>query len=567
MSSLMSKPAAPGPAPDGTPSIPPAPGLTIGQYLIDRLHALGARHAFGIPGDYVLSFYKMLEQGPLQVVGMASELGAGYAADAYARVNGLGVACVTYCVGGLSLANACACAYAEKSPVVIISGAPALRERKPNLFLHHTVQGYTTQLDVFRRLTVAATALEDPFTAFRDIDRVLSDCLRYKRPVYIELPRDRVASPALYPHLLLEDQPQSDPEALAEAVAETAELIRHSRRPLIIAGIEIHRYGLQDLLLRLAETNRIPLAALLLSKSVIRETHPLYVGIYGGGMGRPEVADFVEDSDCILMLGAILNDVDSSTFTEKLDVSRSIFASSEQVRIRYHNYQNILLGDFLRALCEQDLAHEPRPLPPPADPIYAPWEPRPSTPMTTRRLFQKINSILADNMAVIADPGDALFGAADLTVRQATEFVSPAFYTSMGFAVPGSVGVQVARPGLRPIVLVGDGSFQMTGLELTTALRQGLNPIVIVLNNKGYMTERFLLEGSFNDVLNWNYHRMPDLLGGGWGFEVRTETELEKAVSAALANKDSFSLLNVHLEPLDASPALRRLGERFAKRV
>lgn len=264
-------------------------GTTIGQYLIERLYELGVRHIFGIPGDYVLSFYKMLENGPLRLVGTATELGAGYAADAYARVNGLGAACVTYSVGGLNLANATACAYAEKSPVVIISGAPGLRERKPNLFLHHTVQGYTTQLEVFRRLTVSSCVLEDPLTAFREIDRVLGDCLRYKRPVYIEFPRDRVASTPGFPHIPFDEKPQSDPEVLEEAVAETVAVLRSSRRPIIIAGIEVHRFGLQDLVLEMAETNHIPIAALLLSKSVVRENHPLYVGIYGGGMARPEV--------------------------------------------------------------------------------------------------------------------------------------------------------------------------------------------------------------------------------------------------------------------------------------
>ena len=112
---------------------------TIGQYLIRRLHELGARHVFGIPGDYVLSFFKLLEESPLQLVGNTNELAAGYAADAYARVKGIGVACVTYGVGGLSLANAVACAYAEKSPVVVISGAPGTEEHKPNLLLHHTI--------------------------------------------------------------------------------------------------------------------------------------------------------------------------------------------------------------------------------------------------------------------------------------------------------------------------------------------------------------------------------------------------------------------------------------------
>lgn len=267
------------------------------------------------------------------------------------------------------------------------------------------------------------------------------------------------------------------------------------------------------------------------------------------------------------MLGAIINDLDSSHFTEKLDVSRTVFATTEQVRIRYHNYQGILLEDFIRNLCRANLVHEPRPLPSSSDPFDVPWTPQANTPITCRRLFQKINSILDDQMAVIADPGDALFGASDLTSRQQTEFLSPAFYTTMGFAVPGAVGVQCANARLRPIVLVGDGSFQMTGMELSTVVRQGLNPIVIVLNNRGYGTERFLLEGSFNDVLNWNYHRMPDLLGAGRGYQVITETDLETAMQAALANRESYSLLNVHLEPSDTSPALRRLTELLAKRV
>jgi indolepyruvate decarboxylase len=167
----------------------------------------------------------------------------------------------------------------------------------------------------------------------------------------------------------------------------------------------------------------------------------------------------------------------------------------------------------------------------------------------------------------VADVGDCLFSAADLTIYRKTEFISPAYYTSMGFATPASIGVSVADPKRRPLVLVGDGAFQMTFQELSTAVRHGFNPIVIVMNNKGYTTERFLQDGPFNDILNWNYHRLPELLGGGIGFEVHTEGELEKVIATALANKDSFSLLNVHLEPDDISPALKRLAEGLSKRL
>ncbi|MBM4076027.1 MAG: alpha-keto acid decarboxylase family protein, partial [Planctomycetes bacterium] len=192
---------------------------------------------------------------------------------------------------------------------------------------------------------------------------------------------------------------------------------------------------------------------------------------------------------------------------------------------------------------------------------------RPDEPITNARLFARINDMLDESMVVVADVGDCLFGSADLTIYRKTEFVSPAYYTSMGFAIPASIGVDVAAPERRPIVLVGDGAFQMTCMELSTAVRYGFNPIVIVLNNKGYTTERFLQEGPFNDILNWNYHKLPELLGGGWGFEVHTEGDLDQSLNAALANKDGFSILNVHLKPDDISSALKRLAERLSKRL
>src|SRR5947208_14545282 len=173
--------------------------LTIGQYLINQLSANGVRHVFGIPGDYVLGFYDQLAHSKLQIVNTCDEQGAGFAADAYARVRGLGAVCITYCVGGLKVANTTAEAFAEKSPVVVISGAPGIKEREKNPLLHHKVREFDTQKRVFEQLTVASTVLSEPQTAFQEIDRVLHAALRFKRPVYIELPRDLLSVPGI-PH-------------------------------------------------------------------------------------------------------------------------------------------------------------------------------------------------------------------------------------------------------------------------------------------------------------------------------------------------------------------------------
>jgi indolepyruvate decarboxylase len=541
--------------------------LTIGDYLIQRLQDYGIEHVFGIPGDFVLQFYGMLTESPIQVVGATREDGAGFAADAYARVHGMGAVCVTYCVGGLSLCNSIAGAYAEKSPVVVISGAPGVDERRANPLLHHKVRDFNTQREVFEKITVATASLDDPLTAFREIDRCLEAADRYKRPVYLELPRDRVRAKGLFPHQPTEEKPGSDRDALREALEEAANLVNSCQRPIIVAGVEMHRFGLGDEVVKFAEKHQIPMVATLLGKSVVSEKHPLFLGIYEGAMGREHVRKYVEESDCIMLLGTFLTDIDLGIYTANLEVGKCILATAETLQIRHHHFHDIVLSDFVKGLLRADLKAPRRPLPPRPKTENQPFVVEPEAKVTVRRLFQRLNELLDEDMVVVTDVGDCLFAAADLTIYRDTEFISPAYYTSMGFAIPASLGAQFGNRKLRPLVLVGDGAFQMTCLELSTALKHGFNPIVLVLNNKGYGTERFLQEGPFNDIPNWDYHRLPELLGGGWGFEVQTEGDLDQALNAALANTDTFSLLNIHLDQHDISPALDRLAKTLSKRL
>jgi TPP-dependent 2-oxoacid decarboxylase len=539
---------------------------TIGRYLIDRLAGLGLRHVFGVPGDYVLGFFGELLASPLQLINTCDEQGAGFAADAYARIRGLGAVCVTYCVGGLKIANTTAQAFAEKSPVVVISGAPGTHERAKNPLLHHKVRDFETQFKVFEQLTVAATVLNDPQSAFREIDRVLTAALRYKLPVYIELPRDMVGARGEGPHTPVGPPEASDPDALREALREAVDMINAARQPVIIAGVELHRFGLQEALLHLVDATQIPVTATLLSKSVIAEPHTRYLGVYEGAIGHEDVRAYVEASDCLILLGAPMSDIDLGIFTAHLEPAHTISVTSQKASIKFHSYDDLRLEDFLRGLINADIRRRaasaiPRPEPP------APFVPVRGTRVTTQRLFQRLNAFLDDTTVVIADPGDALLAGADLYIRGSTEFLSPAYYTSLGFAVPASLGVQLANPKLRPLVLVGDGAFQMTGMELSTVARFRLNPIVVVLNNQGYGTERPMGDGPFNDVLMWRYSRIPELFGAGEGFNVQTEDELDTALQAARSYRSGFSILDVHLDPKDASPALRRLTASLAKRV
>lgn len=540
---------------------------SIGDYLIQRLYAHGVRHVFGIPGDYVLGFYDQLLKSKLRIVNTCDEQGAGFAADAYARVKGLGAVCVTYCVGGLKVANTTAEAFAEKSPVVVISGAPGIKEREKNPLLHHKVREFDTQKKVFEQLTVASTVLSDPQSAFQEIDRVLHAALRYKRPVYIELPRDLIGVPGSLHHRPREIHETSDSKILKAALAEAVEMIHTAKKPVILADVEVHRFGLQDSVVTLARKTGIPVVSTLLGKSVIGEHYPFYMGVYEGAMGREEVRRYVESSDCVIMLGAFLTDINLGVFTARLDPARSIYATSEKLSIRYHNYENVRFKDFMRGLLRARWKRRPLSRIPHPKPLDSFKSRNGSVRISVRRLFERLNTFLTDDTIVVADVGDALFGAADLFIRHRTEFLGPAYYASMGFAVPASVGAQMANPKLRPLVLVGDGAFQMTGMELATAARYRLNPIVVVLNNNGYGTERHMQDGPYNDLQPWNYSRIPEVLGAGRGFIINTEAELDEALQAAERHSESFCLLEVRLDPLDRSPALQRLAERLARNI
>src|SRR5881397_1652361 len=332
----------------------------IGDYLIAQLHAHGVRHVFGIPGDYMLGFFEQLRRSPLRTINTCDEQGAGFAADAYARLRGLGAVCITYCVGGLKVANPTAEAFAEKSPVVIISGAPGMKEREKNPLLHHKVREFDTQFKVFKQLTAAATVLGDPQTAFQEIDRVLHAALRFKRPVYIELPRDMAGVAGSPHHRPREWHEASDPRTLRAALDEAVAWINAAKKPVILADVEVHRFGLQRELLKLAQRTNIPVAATMLGKSVIGEHYAFYLGVYEGALGREAVRRYVESSDCVIMLGAFMTDINLGIFTARLEPARCIYATSEKLSVRYHNYEEVRFKDFMRGLLRVKLRRRVR---------------------------------------------------------------------------------------------------------------------------------------------------------------------------------------------------------------
>lgn len=538
---------------------------TVGSFLFDYLYNQGVHHAFGIPGDFALPTFRWLENSKIELFTLTHEPSVGFAADAYARLTGLGVACVTYCVGGLNMLNPIACAYAEKSPVLVISGGPSPNDRRHDPLMHHKVRTFDTQRRIYDEVTCASAVLLDPETAAGEIIRVVDEVRAQSRPGYIEIPYDVVDMPIRLPTLRNQPAPLSDAENLEAMIGEVAERIAMSEKPVIVADIELARFGLTDLAVAIAEKFNIPIAATLISKSIISETHPLYIGVYSAALSEPATQQYVESSDCIILLGAFLSDVFSGFHaTHKLDRRKTVLATADKMQIGLHGYDRIQLKDFLAGLKQQDIPRKAFKNPCQRGEIVPLTDAERGEKLDADGFFRVLGLTMDEDATLVCDTGDALFGAVGLRTTQRNNFLSDAYYLSMGFAVPAIVGATVARPESRVYCLVGDGAFQMTGIELSTCAKYGMTPIVCILNNDGYGTQRHIIDGKFNNIHPWQYTKIRDLLNYGRAVKVTTRGELEKALKEAAASKE-MHVIEVTIPRTDCSPPLKRLTTNLSE--
>lgn len=453
---------------------------SVASFLAERLATAGVGHAFGRAGDTNADFVAALQDADkIRFVENSDEAHAGFAADAYARVRGAGCVTAAYNCGVLKLCNAAAGAYAERSPLVIVAGSPALKDRNDDFLRNRVIRGFDTQYQVFRHLTCYSAVLDDPTRAGFQIDEAIEALKYHKQPVFLEIPRD-VAASALRYDVYRQGTPvghDSDPETLKDAVKEVAEWLCAAERPVIVAGVQITRCGLGGKLVRFAERYNIPLVTTLLSKSTVNEAHPMFHGVYGVG---GQVRNLVENSDCLLVLGEIPTETPLGSRSRKFQKRQAAFCSFEGVRVKNHTYDNVLFQDFCLALFDAEVtakaaAHsEEAPAPR--------FAPEANRPVTGRRLFEKLNSCLMDKSVVVAD-ASVLKDAADLEVRH-HGFYGPAVYGCPGTAVPGVLGVGLAAADSRPVALLDRHSFEATVAELRTAADCKLNATVFVLADR-----------------------------------------------------------------------------------
>lgn len=530
------------------------PMTTISLALLTALRDHGARQIFGIPGDFALAFFKVIEEsGILPLYSLSHEPAVGFAADAAARYHcAPSVAAVTYGAGALNVVNAVAAAYAERSPVVVVSGAPGHDESRAGLLLHHQAKTLDSQFRIFREITCEQVRLDDPRSAPTLIATALAACRTQSRPVYIELPRDCVHTPCADVEPVVPDA--VDPDALCACVDEVLERLASARSPVLLVCVEVRRYGLEAKVAELARKLGIPVVTSFMGRGLLSETDAPLLGTYMGLAGDPEITQRVESSDALVLLGTIVSDTNFGVSERKIDLRHSIQAREGVVTLGFHTYPAIPLAAFVDAMLgrlhgrvdshTRRASTYPRGLP--AD----------DAEIDPASIAMAINDLMERHgrMPIASDVGDCLFTTLEI---ENTELVAPGYYAGMGFGVPAGLGLQAAS-GRRPLVLVGDGAFQMTGWELGNCRRYGWDPIVVVFNNRSWeMLRAFQPESRFNDLDDWNFAAMATPLGGD-GYRVSTRAELGAALEQAIGHRGRFQLIEAMIPRGRLSSTLAR---------
>ncbi len=539
----------------------------LGEFLFDYLREQGIENAFGIPGDFVLPTVRYLDESKIKLYTMTHEPSVGFAADCYARSKGLGLAIVTYCVGGLNMLNSIACAYAEKSPVIVISGGPSANDRKKDPMIHHKVRTFDSQRRIYEEVTCANTVLLDTKKAAEEIVRVVQAVKKHSRPGYIEVPFDAVDIEIEVPDNIFSNQEimESDSDVLNACIEEITQMINDSERPVIIADIELHRHKLTDLASSLSKKHNIPIAATLMAKSVVRENNPLYLGVYSGAFSEPHCQEYVDNSDCVILLGAFLSDVLLGFSSQKLSREKCITLNTEKTYVRLHTYEYLQLKDVLKCMLKADIKRrDDIKNPKPVIKFTGIEQNQYEDKIDVESLFNILSTHIQDDDTIVCDTGDALIGAIGIKTATRSHFFADAYYLSMGFAAPASIGAMVANPSSKTFAIIGDGAFQMTGMEFSTAAKYKLSPVVIVINNDGYGTQRHIIDGEFNNITMWNYTKTTDLINYGKSVKVNTKGDLQKALTEARDYNELY-FIEVVVPRDNCSVYLRQMGEAIGK--
>ncbi|KAI5248797.1 pyruvate decarboxylase [Aureobasidium subglaciale] len=561
--------------------------ITLADYVFTRLHQLGIRSVFGVPGDYNLRLLDSVEPAGLHWVGNCNELNSAYAADAYARIHGVSALVTTFGVGELSAVNGIAGAYAEKAPIISIVGTPARATQEARTNVHHTFADgdFDRFAAMHTHVTIAQTNLLDPRTAPNQFDVTVQQALIHSRPVYIQIPADmvdvKVPAAGLKSGISLPAASNRDSESRVSK--RILELMHSAKKPLIFVDGESRCLDILEGVNELVKTTGWPVWTSPFGKGLVDEHLASFQGIYNADLGSEDAKAYFESSDLALIFGPHFSSTNTALFSTIPKQSISVSFSERHVKIGSCITRDISNKDLVASLLKQlDRSKISKPAGPSKE-NSAPLSVENQALPTQKDFYRIINPLLKPGDIVMGETGTASHGTRDLVLPSGSYYFTAVTWLSIGYMLPAALGAAMAqrdsnkwkkRSGSisdsedRVVLFIGDGSLQMTVQEISTMIREKLNIVIVVINNDGYTIERVIhgRKQTYNDIASWRYLQALNMFGAteeevaNNTFSAKTWGELEEAIkSDTLRSGQGIRMLEVFMEREDAQGFLLKL--------
>ena len=542
--------------------------IAIGDYILKRLKELNIKHIIGEPGDFNLEFLEQIsEDDEIEFIGMSNELNAAFAADGYANENGISALMTTYSVGDLNALGGIAGSVAEHRPIIIISGTPplfAMRERK---MTHHTLADGDYE-NVRRAMNefVDDSVLITHENAKYEIDRLIERAVRYSKSVNIELPSniaylDIEIEADLKP--IEKKKTKSDEERLEAAAKKIAQRFENAKNPVVLIDEAVDRYDVADKVLELIERAQVPFAALATAKAYYNESHPLYLGIYQGDESDEGVQEKIENSDFLISIEPVFMQANNGEFTSKLPED-AIIINADYTKVGEEIFEAVYVNDLVdlglknisqREKIESVNQTKEKEFNFEADKL-----------IRQEDFYAQIARYFKENDVVYGETGTASHGLTEIKIPDGVKLVRSQIWGSIGAMLPMQMGAMLASPEKRHILLIGDGSFQVSAQALSRMIYNKQNPIIFLIDNDGYTIERYIMgmKRDYNDIPKWDYSLLPQAFSKGQSnmktAEARTQGELEEILKT-LDDVNEGIIITVYMHQEDSPEVMIDYGK------
>jgi indolepyruvate decarboxylase len=538
--------------------------ITVAEYVVNRLADLGIDRVFGVPGDYSFPFDDAIEScDRLQWIVCANELNAAYAADGYARINGVSILSTTYGVGELSAINGVMGAKSQRLPVFHIVGAPSTQIQRQGLITHHTLGDGV--YNNFRPLSEAAccvSAYLTPDNVIEEMERVIREALRLSAPAYITVPMDLgkmplIGKPIKGEPLASLTRAHSDPASLEAAIEFVIGKIQAAKNVIALPTQFAANFGALNSMQQFLNKSNIPYATTPMDKAVISEAHPAYLGIYNGMSSSPaSLKATIESADLVLDIGGVVfEDFNTTFWTDNIAQSKLLTLGDQFVRMGNTVFTGVTLGDVLEGLTQK--VNTSAVLPAKTAPVNMALLGSPNDPTSSENFYPRLQKILKAGDVLVVETGTCVMHTTPMSLPAGVGFQTQTLWGSIGWATPAAEGICMANKKGRTILVTGDGSHQLTANEIGVMGRYGIKPIIFVLNNAIFGVENVLSEigPSYDELAKWNYAQIPGAMGCETWFSARVSTVAELDVAIDKANTfDGASYIEVMIPASESQP-------------